>query len=537
MPSLENRSDRHVVIDARPGHYCCFPDVCLADDGGLLCVYNEFDRHAATRRKVVLRRSPDLGASWGEAMAIYAQSQAHCPRLARLDDGELLLADDSGFYRSLDHGRTWAAQGRGLVRHNIVSRPLQLDGEAMLLTGHTDCGVAPVAGLRHARLAQMVYHSPNRGFDWKPLSLAACERRLALCEGAMVRLPDGRLLLLLRENTLVYEPMYAMLSADEGRSWTEPIPTPLVGHRPTLGLASDGRLLVTYRDVGPDPGTAAWLGSLDELLGDFAVHGLAPDPDNPTFPAEGLRIANEAGIDAAVRYALRPLTDASRARAVLRAEVLVRSAEERACAIRFGGVWLRLFPDHLKLDPPAPAGSDGPAPRPLRRALPAGVFNTVELAYEPGRVVLRVNGRRRAALDVAPDDPAVRPILFGNADPRERNGGEHLWRSVRLTIDEPGLGRRHAWDWDAAQGRPDAWKRARVLELKNARQVGHWGHFGYSGWAELPDGRFFCAFHHADPDTPDTDLQTVKSHVRGAWFTPDDFDARSEAAPSGREAP
>ncbi|MGE4552462.1 MAG: exo-alpha-sialidase [Desulfovibrionaceae bacterium] len=525
MPSLDDRSDRHVVIDARPEHYCCFPDVLLADNGGLLCIYNEFDQHASTRRKTLLRASRDLGASWGEALVLNCLRGCHCPRLARLPGGELLALDDGSLYRSLDHGRTWAVQPRTGMQHNISSRPVALGGEALLLTAHAHRGEAAFPGLRHSPTEQMVYRSDNLGFAWRPFSVAAFERRLALCEGAVTRLADGRLLMLLRENTLVYEPMYAVLSRDDGRTWSEPRPTPLIGHRPTLGTTADGRLLVTYRDVGPDPGSAAWLGDLDELLHDQAVHGLAPDPGNPVLTPEGLRVANPAGPDAAVRYALRPLTDASRARAALRAEVRVDAAEERACAIRFGGVWVRLFPDRLELDPPAPTEAEAGtgAPRPLRRSWTPEVFHAVELFYEPGRVVLRVDGRRRAALDVDPDDPAVRPVLFGNADPRERNGGDHTWRALRLEIDEPGPGRRGVWAWTPADGPPDAWKQARVLELKNARAVAHWGHFGYSGWAELPDGRFFCAFHHADPEPPGADPQATKSHVRGAWFEADDF--------------
>ena len=42
----------------------------------------------------------------------------------------------------------------------------------------------------------------------------------------MVRLPDGRILALLRENSFVYEPMYAVLSADDGNTWSRPGPPP-----------------------------------------------------------------------------------------------------------------------------------------------------------------------------------------------------------------------------------------------------------------------------------------------------------------------
>ena len=85
-----------------------------------------------------------------------------------------------------------------------------------------------------------------------------------------------------------------------------PRPTPLIGHRPCVGALDDGRLLVTYRNVAPEGGTAAWLGSLDELDHDFAVHAWRPSPKNPVLTEQGLLIDNQSGPEAAVRYALRP---------------------------------------------------------------------------------------------------------------------------------------------------------------------------------------------------------------------------------------
>ena len=96
-----------------------------------------------------------------------------------------------------------------------------------------------------------------------------------------------------------------------------------------------------------------------------------------------------------------------------------------------------------------------------------------------------------------------------------------MWRRVSLRIAEPRYGRDYAWDWTPRDGLPDAMSRAQVLELKNARGAS-FADFGYSGWAELPDGRFFCAYHHAEGDDPDYKPGMV-SHVAGTWFTESDF--------------
>jgi hypothetical protein len=133
-------------------------------------------------------------------------------------------------------------------------------------------GSQPQPRIRQAPSEQMSYLSRNQGRSWEPFSVIASEKCLVLCEASVIRLPQElvggppRLLALMRENSFVGEPMYSCLSEDGGATWSEPRPTPLIGHRPTLGWTSSDRLLVTYRDVGPDPGTKAWLGSLDAAL-------------------------------------------------------------------------------------------------------------------------------------------------------------------------------------------------------------------------------------------------------------------------------
>jgi hypothetical protein len=47
--------------------------------------------------------------------------------------------------------------------------------------------------------------------------------------------------------------------------------------------------------------------------------------------------------------------------------------------------------------------------------------------------------------------------------------------------------------------------------------------YGYSGWVELPDERFFCAYHHGAGEEPDY-REGFSSHVRGTWFSAEDFE-------------
>jgi hypothetical protein len=509
MPSLPPDPSRHTVIDRRDGHYLCFPDV-INVQGRLLVAYNDFDRHHATRRALLLRESADGGRTFGPAMRMDVP-QSHCPRLARLADGELIILDDAGPFllRSGDEGRTWQATRPTGLSHGIMDRPMELDGGDLLTTGHLHRGTAPHPAIRQANTEQMVYRSGDCGRTWTPVTVIARPRNLVLCEASMVLLPDGRLLALMRENSFVYEPMYLCVSRDLGQTWSDPAPTPLIGHRPTLGLTPGGRLLVTYRNVGPDGGTCAWLGTEAELAGDFRPHGRHPDSGNPTLMPDGLRVRGEAGPDSVVRYALRPMTDPRSATASLTATVRVDQAGPNGCGLRLG-VWFRLFPDRIE-----PEGGHPPVP------VEPGRFNVIRLDYAAGRVALHVNGALRAEVTVDDDHADTRPILFGAPYPFEDNAVDCTWERVSLRIDEPAMLRTHAWDWHASHGLPDQWVQDRVLELMNDRHAAS-PDYGYTGWAALGNGEYFCAYHHGGADEPDYEPMH-SSRVLGTRFCEDDF--------------
>ncbi|MDQ7833837.1 MAG: sialidase family protein [Humidesulfovibrio sp.] len=522
MPSLDSLADRHVVIDRRQGHYLCFPDLCLTDDGRLLCVYNEFDRHVGTRRKLMLKESADLGRTWGEAR-ILCCTESHCPRITKLSGGLLIIVDDAGplLYFSADQGRTWAQQPGAGLGHGLQDRMVELGGQMLLTTGHMHRGSQPQPRIRQAPSEQMSYLSRNQGRSWEPFSVIAYEKCLVLCEASVILLPQElvggppRLLALMRENSFVGEPMYYCISEDGGASWGQPRPTPLIGHRPTLGWTSGGNLLVTYRDVGPDPGTKAWLGSLDDLCSDFEVHGLHPVAGNPRLTKKGLVVKNEAGQPSAqsspVRYSLRPLTDPASARAVFEAEVKVVSADVNGCGIRLG-LWWKLYPDCLAPD------VDDALPIPWT----PGRFHTVRIEYEPGLCRLFVDGHARGEYPVDRMSGETRPILVGAIVRKGDNACEAVWRRMSLATEEPSLGRHYAWSWDHQSGLlPDEHINRRVLELKNDRQASP-ADFGYSGWVELPDGRFYAVYHHGGGLEPGY-TPGESSHVVGTIFSESDF--------------
>ncbi|MGE4297639.1 MAG: sialidase family protein [Desulfovibrionaceae bacterium] len=544
MPSLTTMPERHVVIDRREGHYLCFPDIAHSGDGALLCVYNEFDKHVGTRRRLMLKRSEDGGRTWDAPRMLCAQ-ESHCPRITRLSDGMLIITDDAitGLYFSTDQGRTWAPQQNAGLAHGLIDHVLEFDTDVLFTTGHLHRGNRPQPKIRQAPTEQMGYLSPNRGRYWNPLSIIANEKCLVLCEASVIRLPGKtggekepiRLLALMRENSSVGEPMYYCVSEDNGVTWSQPMPTPLVGHRPSLGWTQSGKLLVTYRDVGPAPGTKAWLGTLEELCSDFAVHGLHPTPGNPRWTPEGLLTTCSGGLDTAVRYGLRPITDPEFATASLEVEVHVREADQHGCGLYLGGIWWKLYPDGLA-PRPITASTDETTPR-VPYAL--GIPHTIRVDYVPGQCSLFVDGEHKGDFPAGRTNVNSRPILVGVADRLEDNRCDVLWRRMHLATHEPRLGRDYTWSWDHANGQiPDAWINAHVLELQNDRQA-HLADFGYSGWVELTpkkrisrrnargsriakNNQFLCVYHHGDASAPGY-RRGYTAHVAGTWFSEADF--------------
>jgi hypothetical protein len=114
--------------------------------------------------------------------------------------------------------------------------------------------------------------SEDGGFTWSPWRIVADLPGLKPCEPFIVRSPSKRqLLALLRENSRTHGALF-MTSDDEGRTWAQPRPTPagLFGDRHMARYASDGRLVVCFRDVGQESPTrnhfVAWIGRYEDII-------------------------------------------------------------------------------------------------------------------------------------------------------------------------------------------------------------------------------------------------------------------------------
>lgn len=512
MPELSE--DRIKVLDHRAGHYLCFPDICRTADGNLIAVYGEFDQHAGTRRKLIVKYSSDDGESWSLPRVLRA-GRAHCPRINVLSDGQIICVDDDAITAlwSLDNGENFSENKiLGFSPHMLTSHILELNTDTFLMTGHSHRGSQPVSLIRQPPSEQMVYISYNRGNDWNPYSILAYEKDLVLCEADMVRLPGGEILALMRENSFVYEPMYAAISRDDGKSWSDPMPTCLIGHRPSIGITSTGRLLVTYRNCGPDGGTAAWMGTAEELLKDFKVHGRVPSDSSLIFNEDGMRVLCSEPDDG-IRFVLRPFTDPAKTAAEFEAEVRVDQADAEGCAIHFG-IWWRIYPDRIMAMSPENEELDS-------FPLFAGKFNSLKFIWNRGMCTLYLEGEAVYEISIDAASAEARPIIVGCSSLIGENRCDCTWKRMKLRICDSGRSRDYVWTWHHSWGRPDQWVKDHVLELANDRNAA-FGDYGYSGWTEIDSGVYYAVWHHGGSNESSY-IKGRSSRIIGATINDSDF--------------
>ena len=93
-----NGSVTHVTVARDDQAYEAFPDICLLQNGKLLCVYRESDVHIATVSRIMLTESEDQGKNWTQPREIVERKSFidhravwHDPRIKYLNDGRLVL--------------------------------------------------------------------------------------------------------------------------------------------------------------------------------------------------------------------------------------------------------------------------------------------------------------------------------------------------------------------------------------------------------------------------------------------------------------
>jgi sialidase-1 len=252
--------------------YEAFPDVALAADGRLVCVFAECTHHGdRSWTRLALADSTDRGRTWSPKRVLVGPTTGvpywNCARITTLRDGRLaIIADRIGtdertkdhhllenhLFLSPDHGRTWSAP-RLLPAQGIVpDRLLELPDGRWLVSCHVS---NPATNF----LMQRLWHSADRGATWQGPVTVAEKPGLNLCEVSILPCDDRTLVALLRENSGQGWDCYKTLSHDGGLTWGPPIALPIPAcHRPVSGWLADGRALITCRFMQGGKGWVGW---------------------------------------------------------------------------------------------------------------------------------------------------------------------------------------------------------------------------------------------------------------------------------------
>jgi hypothetical protein len=274
---------RQIVVDREPGQYLGHPTTLLLEDGKtILCAYPQ----GHGRGPIRLRRSRDGGQTWSANLPVpenWATSK-ETPTLHRVVDasGRRRIVLFSGLYPvrtaiSEDDGETWtelmpAGEWGGIVTMASLDAVRGRPGEYLALfhdDGRFFLSIPQVT--RPVTFTLFQTRSMDGGLTWGFPEPILARSDLHLCEPGLVRSPDGReITVLLRENSRRRNSWW-IRSRDEGRSWSEPqeLPGSLTGDRHVARYTRDGRLFISFRDMGRDSATrgdwVAWVGNYGDI--------------------------------------------------------------------------------------------------------------------------------------------------------------------------------------------------------------------------------------------------------------------------------
>ena len=532
MRSLEG-SHRVWDIWRTPGRFTKNPDLIRSPSGKMMLVFNDADQHWPQEiSRITTLESNDNGKTWGDPRVVAkadvrkGEERWVTPRLSRLKSGRLVIVCDHDDYLHMhedqppgiwiwfseDEGRTWSEPRLTGVPGIEPDRVIELDDGTLLMGSQ-------LVFRDNYKLAQFIMRSTDGGWTWKDLVVIAKDQVHNHCEGAIVKLSNGSLACVMRENNHNGYPSHVSFSYDWGKSWTHPRPLPFAGDRPYAKELSDGRVLVTYRNQAGNRGTHAWVGDLSRDYG-YQIGGVHYG-DHVTLEPEALHIHDRP--NAETRYLLMP-PENFRSGILFEAGVRVDGPADRVlatlnvsrlglrvdllrheiwCDFKRGAMMNAAHPDRPRID--------------ARHSVDMTKYHTIRLEARKGRMWVAVDGKRVIHGLMIREWP-LEQTWFGRL---VGSGGDAWFRHVSYHAQnesEP----EFVWNWQAALGRyPDQYQIDHMLEVRENPPIpGKRPDNGYSSWVELPDGSIYMVDYTNKGDRPPV------GHLYAAHFTLEDFERR-----------
>ena len=248
-------------ISRDPVWYHAWPDVTLAADGTLVCVFNECTHHChRPHSRIMLCESHDRGRSWTPKHPLTEATDGldyyyNCPRIFTMPDGRIGVIVDripvsdkerngmrnaaAAIYFSEDNGKTWSFPEVLPLRGIVPDKIHVLDTGRLLSSAHH---------IHQGVLSQFLRYSDDGGRTWSDEITVAHDPRYQFCEVSLLPMGGGVVAAFLRENSCRGLDCFKTLSFDNGETWGPVTEFPLPGcHRPVTGFLRDGRIFITYR--------------------------------------------------------------------------------------------------------------------------------------------------------------------------------------------------------------------------------------------------------------------------------------------------
>ena len=249
------------TVSRDPEWYHAWPDVALAPNGTLICVFNECTHHCCRKHtRIMLCESADRGRTWTAKHPLTESTDGlpyycNCPRIFTMEDGSLGVMVDrlpageedgdrttravNVLYRSSDQGKSWSGPEELPLRGIVPDKLRVLDTGRLLISAHR---------LHGGKLSQFLRYSDDEGLSWSEEVLLAHDPRYNFCEVSLLPMGGGTIAAFLRENSRLGLGCFKTLSRDNGETWGPAVEFPLPGcHRPVAGFLRDGRIFITYR--------------------------------------------------------------------------------------------------------------------------------------------------------------------------------------------------------------------------------------------------------------------------------------------------
>ena len=262
--------DARVMFRPRPVRRHMVPSLLTLADGRLLLAFTEGSTpENANDGAIMLSESADGGGTWSPPRAVVATPgwfSLVFGGLVALPDGRLRLGygqiqvDRSlpgtepmtgwwgGATLSRDGGETWDAPGPEIRLFPTWTEFFGGSSPHLLSDGRLLWSVSGTLERDRQWQAGVTFSGPEAD-SFHPVTLVAAAPDRDYSDIDVVRLRDGRFLAIVREH-LTLQSVQAW-SADEGRSWTSPRPTPFRGSNVRLWALRSGAIICAYRDEDP----------------------------------------------------------------------------------------------------------------------------------------------------------------------------------------------------------------------------------------------------------------------------------------------